>query len=176
MSKKFDVRSTRGSHDPCGQRWRNYSVSYTKDRERNFVSEPIGAKLAWTLKVISLSGLKRRVRRKSRAPLINAAGRAVHTKPSSSVAPVFIRPAQNSLSRGFCGRKQNRRHSRAHRPHALLLYREIGLLKRYYESVEPRTIPWKLESSLMIQVRRFPPRPKSNWTRTSIQVFILTPL
>lgn len=96
----------RGSHDPCGQRWRNYSVSYTKDRERNFVSEPIGAKLAWTLKVISLSGLKRRVRRKSGAPPNKRRRpRSTHKTEQWSPRSLFVPHKTHSLGDSVEGNK-----------------------------------------------------------------------
>lgn len=84
------------SHDPCGQLWRNYRHPALQGEGGGgkFVSGSIGAKLAWTLKVISLSGLRRRrVRRKSGGPLINAGGLCTSThKTEQPVARLFIWP------------------------------------------------------------------------------------
>lgn len=124
--------------------------------------------------MISLSGLKRRVRRKS-GPLINAAGRAIHRKRSSG--RLGLHWSRTKLILEILWKETNRRHNQAHRPLCLLLYREIGLLKRYYEirgtvyhSVEARVIvngPGQTVSS----------RPGRNLIEpgTSIQVFVLSP-
>lgn len=87
-----NARRWRESHDPCGQLWRNYRHPVYK--ERKFVSGSIGAKLAWTLKVISLSGLREDDGSdENLGPLINAGGLCtVHTKPSNKRSPVLYWP------------------------------------------------------------------------------------
>lgn len=105
---------------------------------------------------------RRRVRRKSGAP--NKRRRLVHSthKTEQQAVAGSLLASHKTRSR-FSGRRES---SGITKLTVLcpLLYHEIGLLKRYYESVLYRsstsfTIPWNHESILlMIQVRRFPLR------------------
>lgn len=175
-----NARRWRESHDPCGQLWRNYRHPVYK--ERKFVSGSIGAKLAWTLKVISLSGLREDDGSdENLGPLINAGGFlcTVHTKPSNKRSPALYWP-RTKLARGFSGTRES---SGITKLTVLcpLLYHEIGLLKRYYESVLPFRIYHSVEPRVNLindpgqTVSSFD-WTKSNWTRSGHRSRVLSQL
>lgn len=178
MKKK--CKTLKGISRPSGQLWRNYRHPVYK--ERKFVSGSIGAKLAWTLKVISLSGLREDDGSdENLGPLINAGGFlcTVHTKPSNKRSPALYWP-RTKLARGFSGTRES---SGITKLTVLcpLLYHEIGLLKRYYESVLPFRIYHSVEPRVNLindpgqTVSSFA-WTKSNWTRSGHRSRVLSQL
>lgn len=132
--------------------------------------------------MISLSGLREDDGSdENLGPLINAGGFlcTVHTKPSNKRSPALYWP-RTKLARGFSGTRES---SGITKLTVLcpLLYHEIGLLKRYYESVLPFRIYHSVEPRVNLindpgqTVSSFD-WTKSNWTRSGHRSRVLSQL